>query len=47
LVDQLLVAGTVRLVPVVLVALLPAGLAWVTVLANVNGICCRRAKARS
>ncbi|MFB9236329.1 MFS transporter [Plantactinospora siamensis] len=32
----LLVAGTVRSVPVVLVALVPAGLAWVTVLANVN-----------
>ncbi|PZG00756.1 MFS transporter [Micromonospora deserti] len=32
----LIVVGTVRLVPVVLIALLPAGLAWVTVLANVN-----------
>ncbi|MET7967078.1 MFS transporter [Micromonospora sp. NPDC005305] len=32
----LIVVGTVRSVPVVLVALLPAGLAWVTVLSNVN-----------
>ncbi|PWR05469.1 MFS transporter [Micromonospora acroterricola] len=32
----LAVVGTVRAVPLVLVALLPAGLAWVTVLANVN-----------
>ncbi|SCE83778.1 MFS transporter [Micromonospora mirobrigensis] len=32
----LIVVGTVRVVPVVLVALLPAGVAWVTVLANVN-----------
>ncbi|WP_307849135.1 MFS transporter [Micromonospora sp. U56] len=32
----LLVVGSVRVVPVVLLALLPAGLAWVTVLVNVN-----------
>ncbi|MEO3778573.1 MFS transporter [Micromonospora sp. B11E3] len=32
----LLVVASVRIVPVVLVALLPAGLAWVVVLANVN-----------
>ncbi|MEH1164232.1 MFS transporter [Micromonospora sp. CPCC 205539] len=32
----LAVVGTVRVVPLVLLALLPAGLAWVTVLANVN-----------
>ncbi|MFF0370481.1 MFS transporter [Micromonospora sp. NPDC005087] len=32
----LTVVGTVRVVPLVLIALLPAGLAWVTVLANVN-----------
>ncbi|MEU5941447.1 MFS transporter [Micromonospora sp. NPDC047548] len=32
----LLVVASVRVVPVVLVALLPAGLAWVTVLANIN-----------
>ena len=32
----LIVVATVRSVPLVLVALLPAGLAWVTVLANVN-----------
>ncbi|WP_346116405.1 MFS transporter [Micromonospora coerulea] len=32
----LLVVASVRVVPLVLVALLPAGLAWVTVLANVN-----------
>ena len=32
----LTVVGTVRVVPLVLVALLPAGMAWVTVLANVN-----------
>ncbi|GAB3957345.1 MFS transporter [Micromonospora vulcania] len=32
----LTVVATVRVVPLVLLALLPAGLAWVTVLANVN-----------
>ncbi|MGC5022380.1 MFS transporter [Micromonospora sp. DT47] len=32
----LIVVGSVRSVPVVLIALLPAGVAWVTVLANVN-----------
>ncbi|WP_433119608.1 MFS transporter [Micromonospora sp. CA-246542] len=32
----LTVLGTVRVVPLVLLALLPAGMAWVTVLANVN-----------
>ncbi|MEU5673551.1 MFS transporter [Micromonospora sp. NPDC047753] len=32
----LTVVGTVRAVPLVLLALLPAGMAWVTVLANVN-----------
>ncbi|MEU5933110.1 MFS transporter [Micromonospora sp. NPDC047187] len=32
----LTVVGTVRVVPLVLLALLPAGMAWVTVLANVN-----------
>ena len=32
----LIVVATVRVVPAVLIALLPAGLAWVTVLANVN-----------
>ncbi|MEV0810825.1 MFS transporter [Micromonospora sp. NPDC050200] len=32
----LLVVASVRVVPVVLVALLPAGLAWVIVLANIN-----------
>ncbi|MGC4767471.1 MFS transporter [Micromonospora sp. DT44] len=32
----LAVLGTVRVVPLVLLALLPAGMAWVTVLANVN-----------
>ncbi|MEH0841156.1 MFS transporter [Micromonospora sp. CPCC 205711] len=32
----LIVVASVRIVPVVLVALLPAGVAWVTVLANVN-----------
>ncbi|MFI6265452.1 MFS transporter [Micromonospora sp. NPDC051006] len=32
----LIVVATVKVVPVVLVALLPAGLAWVVVLANVN-----------
>ncbi|MGW5666946.1 MFS transporter [Micromonospora sp. NPDC003776] len=32
----LIVVASVRVVPVVLIALLPAGLAWVTVLANVN-----------
>ncbi|RLP95580.1 MFS transporter [Micromonospora sp. CV4] len=32
----LTVVGTVQVVPLVLLALLPAGLAWVTVLANVN-----------
>ncbi|MGV9212336.1 MFS transporter [Micromonospora sp. RB23] len=32
----LAVVGTVRIVPLVLVALLPAGMAWVTVLANIN-----------
>ncbi|MFY1620474.1 MFS transporter [Micromonospora sp. WMMD736] len=32
----LVVVGTVRAVPLVLVALLPAGMAWVTVLANIN-----------
>ncbi|WP_410812077.1 MFS transporter [Micromonospora sp. 067-2] len=33
---SLCVVATVRVVPLVLVALLPAGMAWVTVLANVN-----------
>ncbi|WP_349876428.1 MFS transporter [Micromonospora sp. HUAS YX12] len=32
----LIVVASVQVVPVVLIALLPAGLAWVTVLANVN-----------
>jgi MFS family permease len=32
----LAVLGTVRVVPLVLLALLPAGVAWVTVLANIN-----------
>ncbi|WP_406046080.1 MFS transporter [Micromonospora sp. NBC_00898] len=32
----LIVVASVRIVPVVLLALLPAGVAWVTVLANVN-----------
>ncbi|WP_030489317.1 MFS transporter [Micromonospora chokoriensis] len=32
----LVVVGTVRVVPLVLIVLLPAGMAWVTVLANVN-----------
>ncbi|MCW3842981.1 MFS transporter [Micromonospora yasonensis] len=32
----LIVVATVRVVPAVLIALLPAGLSWVTVLANVN-----------